>query len=114
MNRDYLLALARIARSIIFLLAMMVLVWALAQTLPFDVALWFAGDALLYAEVVTVAWLATRIADFRAVSALLKLKVRRRIRGLRRARALRRRARPKAPPSGEDGRPVIGGGFAFA
>ena len=113
MNRDYLLALARIARSIIFLLAMMVLVWALAQTLPFDIALWFAGDALLYAEVVTVAWLATRIADFRAVSALVKLKVRRRIRGLRRARALRRRARPKTP-SGKDGRPAFSGGFAFA
>jgi hypothetical protein len=114
MNREYLLALARIARTILFLLATMVLVWALAQTLPFDTALWFAGDALLYVEVMTVAWLASRAADFRAVSALLKLKVRRRVRGLRRARTLRRRARPKAPPSGEEGRPAFAGGFAFA
>ena len=42
-----------------------VLAYGFAQTLPFDLAVLFAGDMLLYVEVATAVWLATQVTRLR-------------------------------------------------
>jgi hypothetical protein len=66
--------------------------YGFAQTLPFDLAVLFAGDMLLYLEVATAVWLAAQVTrvrvalDYsRAVAPLLLTRVRRRAARARRA-----------------------------
>jgi membrane protein implicated in regulation of membrane protease activity len=105
MGRNW-LALAGIAKTILFLAATIFLVWAFAQTVPFDIAIWFAADTLTYIEIVSAVWLASRVASFRSMAGWMKSAVRRRLHRPRARRALRirGRARPKAPPADSDGR----------
>jgi hypothetical protein len=105
-------ALAGIAKKLLFLLATMILVWAFAQTLPFDLAILLAGDTLLYAEIVSSVWIASRLANAKAMAGWAKLVLRRRVRRSVRRRALRTRTRAarKAPSSDDERR----GGLAFA
>jgi hypothetical protein len=112
MKKAYWPALAGIAKKLLFLLATMVLVWAFAQTLPFDLAILFAGDTLLYVEIVSTAWIASRLGNFRAMAGWVKLVLGRHFRrsGLRRAVRTRSRATRKAPSSDDE----RGTGFAFA
>ena len=109
MKKEVWPALARMARKLLFLLATIVLVWAFAQTLPFDLAVLVAGDSLLYAEIVTTAWIASRLANVRAMAGWVKLVVRRAIRrsGLRRAPRTRIRASRKLPSTDDERRAGI-------
>jgi len=107
MNGKLAQRLARMAKKLLFVLATMILVWAFAQTFPFDLAILLAGDTLLYVEVVSAVWIASRIANLKAVAGWAKLVVGQKLRraGVRRALRTRSRPKPKSPPSGDDGWP---------
>jgi hypothetical protein len=116
--------IAGVAKKTLFLLATIILVWAFAQTLPFDLAILLAGDTLLYAEIVSAVWIASRLANVKAMAGWAKLVLRRRIRrsGLRRALRARTRAARKAPSSDDERRAgtapprsrIFAPAFAFA
>jgi hypothetical protein len=106
MKKRFWPALGGMAKKLLFLLATIILVWAFAQTLPFDLAILLAGDTLLYAEIVSTVWIASRLANVKAIAGWAKLVVRRRIRrsGLRRALRTRTRAARKAPSTDDERR----------
>src|SRR5690349_3995622 len=116
MKKGFWAALGGIAKKLLFLLATMILVWAFAQPLPFDLAILVAGDTLLYAEIVSAAWIASRLANVKAMASWAKLVVRARIRrsGLRRALRTRTRAVRKTPSSDDERRGRVAQAYAFA
>lgn len=105
-------AVAGMAKKLLLLVATILLVWAFAQTLPFDLAILLAGDTLLYAEIVSTVWIASRIANVKAMAGWAKLVLGRHIRrsGLRRALRTRTRVRRKLLSSDDERR----GGLALA
>ena len=105
MKKRFWPAVAGMAKKLFFLVATIILVWAFAQTLPFDLAILFAGDTLLYAEIVSTAWIASRLANFRVMVGWAKLVLARHFRrsGGRRAPRTRKRA-PRKIPSSDDER----------
>jgi len=50
---------AKTLRRVLMSLAFTLILVGVAQTLPFDIALIFAGDVLTYAEVAAIVWIAT-------------------------------------------------------
>jgi hypothetical protein len=79
------------------------LVYGFVQTLPLDIALLFAGDTLLYFEVVSAVWLAAQVTRIRLLLPYFRISVaaplRRHWRRARRAvrTAGRRLLRPRNP-----------------
>ena len=102
-------ALAGMAKKLLFVIATIILVWAFAQTLPFDLAILVAGDTLLYAEIVSAAWVASRLANVKAMAGWVKLVLGRHLRrsGLRRAPRSRIRAARKAHSTDDERRAGI-------
>lgn len=106
MNKGIWPGLAGMAKKLLFVIATIILVWAFAQTLPFDLAILVAGDTLLYAEIVSTAWVASRLANVKAMASWLRLVLRRGIRrsDLRRAVRSRTRATRKAQTADDERR----------
>jgi hypothetical protein len=96
------------------LLVLAVLLYGFAQTLPFDLALLFAGDTLLYLEIATAAWLAAQVTRFRFAIAYARMIARRAVRRTRRcARRLAQSVRRLAARKSSDD-PDRAFAFAFA
>jgi hypothetical protein len=114
MKKRFWPAAAGMARKLLLLLATMVLVWAFAQTLPFDLAILLAGDTLLYAEIVSTVWIASRLANVKAVAGWATLVLKRSFRrsGLRRALRTRPRTALKSPSSDDERRAGLATAFA--
>jgi len=104
---------AKTLRRVLMSLAFTLVLVGVAQTLPFDLALIFAGDVLTYAEVAAIAWIATANGVLtaglktagRAVGSTLRRFARAGSRG-RRAAGRSRRQRRLAPPPANDDRPA--------
>ena len=100
---------AKTLRRVLMSLAFTLILVGVAQTLPFDIALIFAGDVLTYAEVAAIVWIATANgvltaslkAATRAVGSMLRRFARAGSRG-RRAAGRGRRPRRLAPPANDD------------
>ena len=88
-----------LARKILFPVLIAILAMGLAQTLPFDLTIFFAGESLLYLEVFVAVWLTARLGPVRATAASVRTHVSRLIARVRRRRA----AKPKRlSPSNDD------------
>ena len=89
------------------LVLLMLLVYGFAQTLPFDLAILFAGDVLFYVEVATAVWLAAQVTRLRHAldyARAVTRPMRRAIRG--RAKRMARSLRKRLPDrSSDDDRP---------
>lgn len=105
---------AKTLRRVLMSLAFTLILVGVAQTLPFDLALIFAGDVLTYAEVAAIVWIATANgvltaslrAASRAAGSTLRRFARAGSRGRRPAGRGRRRPRRLAPPPANDDRPA--------
>jgi hypothetical protein len=83
------------------------LAYGLAHTLPFDLAFLFAGDLLVYLEIVTAVWLAAQVTRLRTAIAYARSALRGRRRSFRRLkrRVSRRARRVRRPTALDDDRP---------
>jgi hypothetical protein len=83
------------------------LVYGFVQTLPLDLALLFAGDTLLYFEVVSAVWLAAQVTRVKLLLPYLRATVaaplRRHWRRARRALRTARRRLPQRRAPDDDG-----------
>ena len=96
------------------LILLALLLYGLAQTLPFDLAVLLAGDYLLYFEVMTAAWLAAQATRIRHAFDYARAVLGRSLRVVRRgsARAVHRLKRRIPQGRSDDDR--IWGTFATA
>lgn len=99
MDRETLTKAWRLARKILLPVLIVILAMAMAQTLPFDLAILLAGDTLIYLEVFVAVWLTARLGAARAATTLFRHHI-----GRLTARVRRRRAtKPKRlSPSNDD------------
>lgn len=104
---------AKTLRRVLLSVAFTLILVGVAQTLPFDLALIFAGDVLTYAEVAAIAWIASANGVLTAALKAAVHAVRPALQsftragpGGRRAAARRRRPRRLTPPPGNDDRPA--------
>jgi hypothetical protein len=93
-------------RALKFIL-LALLVYGFVQTLPLDIALLFAGDTLLYFEVVSAVWLAAQVTRVRLLLLHFRVTVaapvRRHWRRARRAIRTARRRLPQRRAPDDDG-----------
>jgi hypothetical protein len=100
-----------IVYRILQLMVIALLVYGLAQTLPFDLAVLFAGDLLSYVEVAAAVWVAAQTMRLRGAAAYLRLRVPHLVgRARRRAGHFARRL-TRTLPTADDDRPAA---LAFA
>lgn len=86
--------LLKLVRSALYAVLLGLLVYGFALTLPIDLALLFAGDVLLYFEIVSAVWLAAQAARLRHALDYARMAVHRPLRRLRgHARRFARRVR---------------------
>jgi hypothetical protein len=98
--------LRRLFYRAIQFVAIALLVYGFAQTLPLDLALLFAGDTLLYLEAATAVWLTAQATRLRSAFTYSRLILRRSVRrGRFRARRAMRRLAALLPNPGDENRP---------
>ena len=109
--------LRRVLMSVAFTLILV----GLAQTLPFDLALIFAGDVLTYAEVAAIVWIASangvltqalRLATHAGLKVLRRLRPTVAGRAQQAAGRQRRPRRTAAPPADDEGAAAFGWALA--